>query len=160
MVSDSHAKSHFTPSWWQISLVPFVFVGTRLDEPPLWQHLQLRANRGGRKIQELRPHSFLVTPLLDKARESVLAQYNISWIRSGVEEFAKQTLQPLIKTTTKGFDVLAEFENRTKPKPRIPDVPTLAKYSPQKTEFLLGAEPVWSDIQAGRAITREVDKKL
>jgi hypothetical protein len=138
---------------------PFVFVGTKLDEPPLWQHLQLRASRGGR-IRELRPHSFLVTPSLDKARESVLAQYNISWIKAGIEEFAEETLTPLVGSTAQGFQVLEEFERKTKPKTQIPDVHTLAKYSAEKTDFLLGAEPAWSDIQAGRAITREVDKEL
>jgi hypothetical protein len=33
---------------------PFVFIGTKLDEPPLWQHIQLRFSKG-RRMKELSP---------------------------------------------------------------------------------------------------------
>src|ERR1035437_7341902 len=39
-----------------------VFVGTRLEESPLWQHIEMRQMRGVRGMQELRPRSYLVTP--------------------------------------------------------------------------------------------------
>jgi len=50
----------------------FVFVGTSLDEPPLWQHIAIRGERG-RDLRELRPRSYLVIPKLDRARKALLA---------------------------------------------------------------------------------------
>jgi hypothetical protein len=34
---------------------PVVFIGTRLDEPPLWQHVEIRRARGSRDMREMRP---------------------------------------------------------------------------------------------------------
>jgi hypothetical protein len=59
---------------------PVIFVGTRLDERPLWQHLTLRLPRGGRQLRELRHRSYLVTPTLDRAREALLAEFNVEHI--------------------------------------------------------------------------------
>lgn len=139
---------------------PFVFIGTKLDEPPLWQHVQLRATRGGRKIQELRPHSFLVTPTLDKAREAVLRQYNLSWIPAGGKEFTETTLQRLGAAAQEGFKYFQPSTRRTRAIWRVPEVSDLAKVPAHKTEFLLGTEPVWTDVQTGRAITRESDGEV
>lgn len=38
--------------------------------------------------------------------------------------------------------------------------PAIATSSTEKTEFLVGAEPRWSDVQSGRAIEREVDRQI
>jgi hypothetical protein len=46
---------------------PVLFVGTALDEPGLWQHLELRQQRNEGDV-ELRPPSYLVTPTLSRAR--------------------------------------------------------------------------------------------
>jgi hypothetical protein len=71
--------------------LPFVFVGTKLDESPLWQHLQLgplaRPARRGH-----RPRSILVTTDLTRARRSLLRAYRIEWIRATAEEFAHDVL--------------------------------------------------------------------
>jgi SIR2-like domain len=61
----------------------FVLIGTQLDEPPLWRHLELRRGRGdhaGRALRELRPRSYLVTPNLDRASQALLAEFNVVWI--------------------------------------------------------------------------------
>jgi len=63
---------------------PVVFVGTKLDEPPLWQHMELRKARGGRELRELRPKSYLVIPNLDRARKELLRQLNIIHLPIGL----------------------------------------------------------------------------
>lgn len=73
----------------------FVFVGTRLDESPLWQHLEGRdvreriADNGGA------PRSFLVTTRLDRARRCLLQDFSIEWVRASAEDFAREVLAGL-----------------------------------------------------------------
>ncbi len=52
-----------------------IFVGTQLDEPPLWQHIALRGEPPTGR--ELRPKSFLVVPSLSRARATLLDRLNI-----------------------------------------------------------------------------------
>jgi hypothetical protein len=70
---------------------PFVFVGTRLDEAPLWQHLE-----GGELLERSRaddaPRSLLVAPELDRARRSLLEDVGIDWVCASAEEFARVCL--------------------------------------------------------------------
>jgi hypothetical protein len=49
---------------------PIIFIGSKLDEPPLWQNIELRGLRGLRGLHEFRPRSYLVIPTLDKAKGS------------------------------------------------------------------------------------------
>lgn len=71
---------------------PFVFVGTRLDEAPLWQHLE-----GGELLARARaedaPRSILVAPDLDRARRSLLEDVGIDWVCASAERFAKLCLE-------------------------------------------------------------------
>lgn len=137
---------------------PFVFVGTTLDEPPLWQHVQLRFSKG-RKMREFRPHSYLLTPSLDKPREAYLSQFNIDWIACTAEEFAKDTLPGLATAAKAGITFLSASADKGS-LARIPEISQLAIDPREKTEFLLGSEPIWADIQSGRAIERECDKDI
>ena len=49
-----YAERIAKPDPWYIRLTsdllsrPFVFIGTSLNEPPLWQHIEIRRERGGR----------------------------------------------------------------------------------------------------------------
>ncbi len=85
---------------------PFVFVGTRLDEPPLWQHLRMRGSDGKSNHERERPLSFLVTPKLERARQSLLRDMNIEWIPTTAAKFAKETLARLRDTVTPGLRAL------------------------------------------------------
>jgi hypothetical protein len=67
---------------------PFIFVGTRLAESPLWQHLD------GRAVDN-RPHSFLVTPTSSRARQRLLEGMNIEWIAQSAAEFAQGMLSQI-----------------------------------------------------------------
>jgi hypothetical protein len=66
---------------------PVVFVGTGMEEGPLWEHLEMRGHRPGRKQRELRPRSYLVTPSLNKSREALLSRYNVVWLPMTGEKF-------------------------------------------------------------------------
>lgn len=139
---------------------PFVFVGTKLDEPPLWLHIQLRAKRGT-NLGELRPKSFLVTPKLDKAREVYLSQHNVEWLQMTAEQFANDVLSKLEPTVQKGISALSRRSLGLEAwDAAIPEVSSLATKPGLKTEFLLGTEPVWADIQSGRAVVRECDEHV
>jgi hypothetical protein len=72
---------------------PFVFVGTRLDEVILWQHLQYTTN-GHDPTRRPRPRSYLVTPRLARARATLLAALNVEWLPMTAEEFARRWLAP------------------------------------------------------------------
>ncbi len=65
-----------------------VFVGTELNEPPLWEHLaarRLRSYRGG----ERRPRSFLVTPSITPARRQLLKELNIVHLSGYANDFVR-----------------------------------------------------------------------
>ncbi len=72
---------------------PVLFVGTRLDESPLWQHLELE---GIREAVAHTPPGLLVTQRVTRARQSLLASLNIRWLAMDVRSFADQVLEPLL----------------------------------------------------------------
>jgi len=140
---------------------PVVFVGTQLDEPPLWQYIEKRRSRGGRVQKELRPKSYLVAPSLSKARQSCLLDYNISHLPMTAAEFAGTVLAKLYEPARLGQQFLVELSRREKgDELSVRDVASLSINPTEKTEFLLGAEPAWSDIQSGRAICRRIDAEI
>ena len=76
---------------------PVVFVGTKLDEPVLWQHLR------GAPASEPRPRSFLVVPWLSRPKQALLSDYGIEWIPMTSAEFADQVLaRPPFTETSAG----------------------------------------------------------
>lgn len=152
---------------WYLTLVseiltrPFVFIGTTLEEPPLWQHVELRQHKGGRALRELRPRSYLVTPTLDRARQALLADHHVEWIPLTAEQFVRDILEKITGAAAKGNALITEkLRDRSRAVPTLPEVSLLATNPLEKTEYLLGAEPIWADIQSGRAIIRESDRGL
>jgi len=140
---------------------PVVFVGTRLDEPPLWQHLELRGARGAKSLHELRPKSYLVIPELERPRRELLRQHNVTHIPMTMEQFTEEVLGKLSDAATEGQRTLGVLRShafvRTGSRP-IPFVAELAAADKATTsDYLLGSEPRWSDLRAGRAIRRSVD---
>ena len=139
---------------------PVVFIGTRLEEPPLWQHLVLRHGRGGRELREMRHRSYLVTPSLDKAKQSLLAQYNVVWVPMSAEEFATSVLSEFGSTLTPGLAAVAENASLDTRRGKLQLVIDLATNPGESSEFFLGNEPIWADIQSGRAVNRDIDDRL
>jgi len=72
---------------------PFVFVGTRLDEVVLWKYVQLEKSQANHSLP--RQHSFLVSPALSRARQSLLESYRIHWIACTAGQLAEQVLTAL-----------------------------------------------------------------
>jgi hypothetical protein len=138
---------------------PFVFVGTKLEEPPLWQHLAMRAQKGG-KVRELRKRSYLVTPSLDKARQVALSQFNIEWLPLDAEHFAVDILAKLTDAAEEGQVYLSGKKKQRHKDIRVTELSEIEIDPYKKTDFLLGEEPSWSDIQKGHAIERQADRDV
>lgn len=68
---------------------PVLFVGTRLDETPLWQHLELE---GVRQSVCDSPPAVLVTQHVTRARQSLLESLAIRWLPMDVRAFATDVL--------------------------------------------------------------------
>lgn len=140
---------------------PVVFIGTRLDEPPLWQHLEFRGPRGNRNLGELRPRSYLVTPNLARARRALLAELNIHWIQMTGAQFTEDVLSRLFDARTHGLRFLRAKNHSTDHSRDVPDVADLAvNPTTENSRFLHGHEPNWADLQTGRAIHRDSDGQL
>ena len=139
---------------------PIVIIGTRLDEPPLWQHLAYRGVRGNKQLGELRPRSYLVTPHLDRVRKALLTEFNIFWLQMTAEQFTTEVLSQLSDARTQGLQSLKIYSPDRNCSVGIPDVTDLAVNPTEDTIFLLGNEPIWADVQSGRAIRRDSDDQL
>lgn len=84
---------------------PVLFVGTKLDEMPLWQHLELA---GVREQLDESPPALLVTEHVTRARQCVLDELNIRWVAMDVRTFAEELLAPLRDEVVEaGLDALA-----------------------------------------------------
>lgn len=71
---------------------PVVFVGTSLDEPPLWQQVAIHlADRDPADI----PRSYLVAPRVPRARREVLSRLGVEWVQLDAATFADQVLARL-----------------------------------------------------------------
>ena len=138
-----------------------VFIGTSLNEPPLWQQIELRLQRGA-GTKELRPRSFLVTPSLTRARQRVLEQYNVEWIPMSHEEFLDRVLATLSDQSIQGLASLRAREETRKRSGAVTSVSELRGIpSTQPRDYLLGREPEWGDVSDdGYAVVREFEQDL
>jgi hypothetical protein len=160
-----YGERQSAPDLWYANLVrelhsrPVVFVGTSLDEPPLWQYVEARGRR--RPGRELRPRSFLVAPELPLARRAALGQYNVVWEQATAGSFAADVLSALAGDAEAGIrslrqQVLTESGGDT----LLPVHDVLEDSVGDEREFLLGREPRWSDVTQGYAVTRDFDDRL
>jgi hypothetical protein len=74
-----------------LTSAPFVFVGTKLDETVLWQHVELE-RRSNHHDGEARPHSYLIAPSLSRARQILLESHRIHWVQATAAELAASLL--------------------------------------------------------------------
>lgn len=140
---------------------PVVFIGSSLDEGPLWEHVIARGEKGGRSASELRPRSYLVLPKLNKSRQAMLAKYNIVWLPMTGKEFTEQILSETTEHYSAGFTALNNRGSVGNGNNRgINLVSDLAQSDAGQTEYLLGQEPTWSDLIKGKAAERECFNQL
>ena len=135
---------------------PIVFIGSNLEEGPMWQHLALRGGRPKRGQRELRPRNYLVTPSLNPSKVALLSQYQIEWLPMTTEAFCAEVVSKMAEARTQGNTFLhdqyrwsKEYRFQIK---RIADIPRGVS---KPTEYLLGAEPEWVDVIHNRVVHRE-----
>lgn len=143
--------------WLQADLLasPIVFVGTSLDEPPLWQYMALRSNKGPRGTSEQRPRSLLISPSLPEPRERLLSGRNIRWVKADAEEFASEVLDKLQDERDEGHRRIASQSRDCAAALQLHPVTELAVApAPEQSGYLGGAEPTWGDLQSHRVAPR------
>lgn len=139
---------------------PVLYVGTTLDEPPLWAYIEARGNR--RTRYETRPGSFLVSPELPLARRVSLSGYNVTWVQSSAVEFAQKILTTLPEAALAGMREIEQRQKAERGGPPIARVSDIQNDSvDDEREFLHGREPRWSDLNdEGYAVRRVFDAEL
>lgn len=145
----------------QMNGLAVVFVGTQLDEPPLWQHLELRGPRG-RQLREMRPGSYLVSPSLTDARAAMLEEFNVNWIQMDAETFAADVLEGLSQEMETGLRAVLRRDGPRRDDRLLGAVSELRLAAdPETREFLMGREPVWADFgEDGYAVERAFEEDL
>jgi len=158
-------RTAFPDSWYQrlvaeLSAYPVLFVGTEVDEPPLWQQVAIRELRT-RRSREHRPRSYLVSPKLSVSRQAVLGELNIEWIPMDAQGFAENVLVLFREEARQGHSVLAGVRGRSLPGTAIRPVADLqSETRTDLAEYLLGREPSWADVTSGYAVARAFERDL
>lgn len=140
---------------------PVIYIGTPLDETPLWQHVEMR-RRGPRTTREFRRQSFLITPTLDRARAEFLnREFNVTHIPMGVEEFSRALLAEVTDVTDEGHSVISAAGEAVREVTEPPLAQDLATRAPSgSADYLLGRAPTWGDVRDGLAARRQGDSDL
>jgi Mrp family chromosome partitioning ATPase len=76
------------------------------------------------------------------------------------EEFDSAVFAEVVDAAATGLQVLSRSAGFNLEDTRISDVDDLAQAADQPSDYLLGQEPIWGDLQYGRAITRENDDQI
>lgn len=159
-----YGERQATPDLWYAALArelasqPFLFVGTTLDEPPLWQYIEARGVKP-RRGRELRPGSFLVTPKLSRARGLALRQYQVDWVDGTGESFEQDVLACLDDAAKTGLKRALRAPSREQTLIPLDDA-TIDDAQGDEREFLLGRAPRWADLADGFATERDFDRSL
>lgn len=155
------------PDLWYQTLVadllhhPVLFVGTELEEPGIWQHIEMRHQRG-KDTAELRPPSYLVSPKLSPARAALLKRYNVDWIKAYEEEFWTEAISTSQHEAVQGHLAISSRHHPSRGHVAVKSLSEVRQAQPpvDLKLFLLGREPHWSDITDGYAIERAFDRDL
>jgi len=131
---------------------PVVFVGTELDEVPLWQHVELRRRSFSHETIDRRPASILVAPDLSPPRRDLLRNFRVEWYQGTAEQFAEEVLSQLGPETEQGLARLGQRPAVSATTLHL--VSELSAVPKTDTEYLRGEEPNWSDFVAGRVASR------
>ena len=132
-----------------------VFIGSTLEEGPLWQHLELRGQGPDRREKDFRPRSYLVTPSLNRSKQALLSRYKIEWLPMTAEQFCDRLLARMTAAKAAGNALLElRFREGNERGPKILRLADLPPPKVEPTEYLLGAEPEWADAQLHRIATR------
>ncbi|RXZ51728.1 hypothetical protein ESO86_01070 [Agromyces binzhouensis] len=149
-------------AWYQQFIVdtvtrPTLYIGTVLDEPPIWHYLSQRGAKGG--ASETRPRSWLFTKNLPIARRELLAGFNINLIEAYEQEVYEAVVEPF---RAQLLEVSAQRRRRARTgastAANVADI--IAENPKGESAFLMGSEPSWGDIHDGYAAEFEIDVEL
>lgn len=157
------------PEKWYEQLVadmyghPVLFLGTELNEPPLWQYMALRQRKPGHS-GDRRPQSFLISPSLGPSKAQLLSEFNIVHINATAAQFSDSLLEAMSEESKRGRDLLAERRSRPTSDRIIEDVSTLRAAPPppryDPADYLKGRQPQWPDLTAAVIARRDFDDIL
>ena len=82
---------------------PMLFVGTKLEESPLWRALEMA---GMRERVHASPPGLLVTREVTRARRSLLESLHIAWLPMDVQQFAEEVLASMADVIPQGLAAL------------------------------------------------------
>ena len=123
---------------------PFVFIGSPLEEPTLWQSIEARRRKGGRDQREFRPRSYLINPSLPAAKRALLAEFNVVWLQMTAEEFSEVVLARLSDSAAVGLAYIRASIPSSSASRQIPSVAELAVHPDQKKRV-----PSWKSANLG-----------
>jgi Mrp family chromosome partitioning ATPase/tetratricopeptide (TPR) repeat protein len=140
---------------------PVVYIGTPLDESPLWQHVHMR-RRGPRTKREFRRQSFIITPTLDRApRELLEREFHVTHLPMTVEEFATELLPEVASASEEGYALLRASAEARMSLTRVPIAGELAASAGEgSADYLLGRSPDWGDVRDGISSERGCDAEI
>jgi hypothetical protein len=161
------AKRLAQPDEWYQALTadllshPVVFVGSTLDEPTLWQHIELRRGRG-QGGRELRPASYLVSPDLPVARAAMLKAYNVTWIKATAGDFAREVLTEMHREAELGHAAITRQFAAGPSSSLLLSTRDLRNAKPPQdgASYLLGRQPTAWDVTDGFATSRAFEDDL
>ncbi len=153
-----------------------IFVGTELNEPLFWRHIELR-ERKDRNEMERRPKSYLVCSKISKPKQTILSDYNIIPVEAKAEEFFKwlseeigppESRQAVIQASNPELIELFEYEKEGIKRSDIDKLETFFKSfqlvkieqpnaGHRKKSYLLGKEPSWQDLYHNLDAEREIN---
>jgi tetratricopeptide (TPR) repeat protein len=155
---------------------PVIFVGTNLNEPLLWQHIESRERRMP-DASEHRPKSFMISPRISQPKRAQLEQYNIvpvegstldllDWIKKNSPGLPSRI--DVIKAAAPGIaEILSTLEVKGLSRRRVAEfaecfvkVPLSSEISSDRSLYLLGTTPRWEDmhryLDAPRTLTDSI----
>lgn len=166
-----HLYDHFVRDY---ATKTTVFIGTALNEPLLWQYIEIRKAKRA-EIGEERPKSFLISPTINAPKRQLLEAMNVvpiigsasdflAWLANkspqivGKDEVLRVTLPglvELVRGTSSGQErdlrAVKEFGRHFHSVPI--EVGTASR---ERSLFLLGASPKWEDLLCQRDAPREI----
>lgn len=155
---------------------PFIFVGTRFNEPLFWQYLAAREEREY-GISEHRPNSFLFTRRISPTKRAQLERLNIVGVETEIESFLAwlsglatglpSRLDTLRLSNPALEQVIMEARRLGAPEAELKEfslhfspVPRERRVEGDRSLYLLGAAPRWEDLfqdlDAPRFITDDI----
>ena len=128
-----------------------VFIGSSMEEGPLWQHLEMRGPPTQRGEKEIRPRSYLIVPTLNRSKQALLSRHNVAWLPMSTLQFCKSILDDMVEESRAGHQILSQLADSNTDSPeKFSHVADLAAGDTATEEYLLGAEPTWSDVVGNR----------